>query len=130
MIRCERQGPDFRVQFSNGTFAAVCDATPDKGGQGAGFRPHELLEAALGSCTAIILDAAAKARGIHLDGLNVTVTLNRDEDPAVAAYTCAIELIGDLTPEQRDRLMRVARACPVRNTLSRKVTFRETSVDA
>ena len=30
--------------------AASSDNTPDKGGKGAGFRPHELLEAALACC--------------------------------------------------------------------------------
>lgn len=124
MVRCQRQGPEYRVQFSNGTFEAVCDAAPDKGGQGAGFCPHELLEAALGSCTAIIIDAAAHARGIKLDGINVNVTLDRD-DPALAAYVCEIELVGDLDPELRKRLLRVARACPVRNTLARRVEFRD-----
>jgi putative redox protein len=124
-MRCERTGPDHMVRFSNGTFEAVCDATPDKGGRGQGFRPHELLEAALGSCTAMIIGMSAAAHNIPLAGVAVTVSLDRD-DPAVAAFVCEIELSGDLDADQRTRLMRAARACPVRKTLSRRIEFRET----
>jgi uncharacterized OsmC-like protein len=36
----------YQIRFTNGTDAAVSDATNDKGGTGSGFPPHELLEAA------------------------------------------------------------------------------------
>lgn len=124
MMRCERQGPGYRVRFSNGTFEAFCDAPPDKGGGGQGFRPHELLEAALGSCTAMIVNLAAEAHAIPLTGVAVTVRLDRD-DPAEAAFVCEIELSGDLDEGQRTRLVRAARGCPVRKTLSRRIVFRE-----
>ena len=124
MMRCQRQGSDYQVRFSSGTCEGVCDASPDKGGQGAGFRPHELLEAAVGSCTAMIVDMAAKAHNIPLDGVSVTVRLDRD-DPAVAVFVCEIELKGDLDAAQRNRLLRLARGCPVRRTLGRRIEFRE-----
>jgi putative redox protein len=123
-MRCERTGPQYLVRFSNGTFEAVCDAGPDKGGRGQGFRPHELLEAALGSCTAMIIGMSAAAHGIPLTGVAVTVSLDR-EDPAVAAFVCEIELSGDLDEGQRTRLLRAARGCPVRKTLARRSEFRE-----
>ena len=123
MMRCERLGPDYQVRFSNGTLEATCDATSDKGGQGLGFRPHELLEASVGSCTAMMLAMAAKARDIPLTGLVVNVELDRS-DPDLAAFTCTIELTGDLDAKQKSRLLRAARACPVRQTLSRRIEFR------
>ena len=128
MMRCERSGPDYRVRVGNGTFETVCDATPDKGGQGQGFRPHELLEGALGSCTAMIIGMSAAAHGIPLDGVTVTVDLDRD-DPAVAAFVVTIELAGDLDAGQRARLLRAAKACPVRKTLGRRIEFREKAVE-
>ena len=123
-MRCERLGDPYQVRFSNGVVEAVCDATTDKGGGGQGFRPHELLEAALGSCTAMMLSMYAQNHGIPLEGATVTVTLSRD-NPGVTAFACDIELRGDLDEDQRRRLLRAARACPVRKTLSNTIVFEE-----
>jgi len=124
MIRCQSQKTPFQVLFSNGTFSGVCDATTDKGGDGQGFRPHELLEAALGSCTTMIVGMYATAHEIPLDGVSVTVNLDRG-DPETAAFTCEIAFSGDLTEAQREKLLQAARACPVRKTLSRRIVFTE-----
>lgn len=124
MVRCERTGLEQPVRVSNGKFETFCDTTPDKGGQGQGFRPHELLEAGLGSCTAMIIGMSAAAHGIPLTGVAVTVNLDRD-DPAVAAFVVEIELTGDLDDSQRARLLRAAKGCPVRKTLGRRIAFRE-----
>jgi len=124
MIRCQSQDAPYQVQFSNGNFSAVCDAGVAKGGAGQGFRPHELLEAALGSCVTMLLGMYAQTHDIPLTGVAVTVALDRSEADS-AAFTCAIGLSGDLTDAQRHRLMRAARACPVRKTLSSRMTFTE-----
>ena len=125
MIQCQSLDAPYQVRFSNDRFSGVCDATPDKGGSGQGFRPHELLEAALGSCVTMMLGMYAKAHGIPLTGVAVTVTLDRS-DSETASFACAIKLSGDLTDAQRQKLMRAARACPVRKTLSRRLTVTET----
>uniref|UniRef100_I2Q1V6 Putative redox protein, regulator of disulfide bond formation n=1 Tax=Desulfovibrio sp. U5L TaxID=596152 RepID=I2Q1V6_9BACT len=117
MIRCRSQETPYRTVFTNGLFSGVCDASPDKGGAGEGFRPHELLEAALGSCLAMTLSMYARHHGIALAGAEVAVSLDRTE-PGVTAFVCRIELSGDLTDIERTRLLRAARACPVRKTLS------------
>lgn len=125
MIRCQSQETPYRTVFTNGTFSGVCDASTDKGGGGQGFRPHELLEAALGSCLTMLLDMYAKTHGLPLDGVAVTVSLDRGE-PGTTAFVCEIELSGDrLTGAQRGKLLRAARACPVRKTLSNKLVFVE-----
>jgi putative redox protein len=61
------------MSFSNGQHHTAADNTPEKGGQGAGFRPHELLEAALASCTNIRLRMYADNYRIHLVGVRTTV---------------------------------------------------------
>lgn len=121
-MRCESLEEPYKVRFSNGVVEAVCDATVDKGGRGGGFRPHDLLEAALGSCTAMVLSMYARTHGIPLEGATVTVTLSRDE-PGVTAFAYDIELRGDLDANQRKRLLRAVRACPVRKTLSNTIIF-------
>lgn len=124
MIRCQSRETPYQVVFSNGDFSAVCDAPVDKGGTGQGFRPHELLEAALGSCVTMLLGMYAKTHDIPLSGVSVSVSLDRSE-PGVSEFVCAIELSGDLDDGQRKRLLRLAQACPVRKTLSNRLVFTE-----
>ena len=102
----------------------MCDTTPDKGGAGQGFRPHELLEAALGSCLVMIMTKFAASHDIPLSGVAVAVTLDRS-DPETAAYACAITLEGNLTEDDRRRILRAARSCPVRRTLGCKAVVVE-----
>ncbi|MBU1230039.1 MAG: OsmC family protein [Proteobacteria bacterium] len=92
------------------------------GGPG-GFRPHDLLEAAVASCLCIVVRMAADKRGIPLAGVRASVAVNRDaKDESVFEYS--LELEGDLTAEQRTLLLRAATACPVKRTLSRRIAFR------
>lgn len=128
MMRCERTDKESRVRFSNGTFEAYCDADPKMGGKGEGFRPHELLEAALGSCTAMVIGMSASVHGMPMTGVAVTVNLDLD-DPAAAAFVVEIELFGDLDELQRTKLIRAAKGCPVRKTLGRRIEFREKAKD-
>lgn len=127
MIRCQSLETPCQVVFSNGTFSGVCDATADKGGGGQGFRPHELLEAALGSCVTMLLGMYAKAHDIPLLRVTVSVSLDRSE-PGVTEFVCAIGLEGDLDDGQRKRLLRLARACPVRKTLAGRLVFTEKAI--
>ncbi|OLN27508.1 hypothetical protein DVDV_2104 [Desulfovibrio sp. DV] len=124
MVVCQGLAVPLQVAFGNGTFSGVCDATPDKGGAGQGFRPHELLEAALGSCLVMVMTKYALAHAIPLVRAGVTVTLDRS-DSEVAAYGCTVALEGDLTEEERRKILRAARACPVRRTLGCRVVVTE-----
>lgn len=124
MIVCENEATRFKTRFTDGVHTAHADAAPDKGGAGSGFNPHDLLEAALGTCIAITLEMYAVHHAIPLNGVKVTVELDR-KDPAEPVFAYAIELKGDLDPGQRDRLLRAAKACPVHKTLSRPLAFRD-----
>ncbi len=122
MIRAESQPEKFRVRFTNGEQSAFSDATPDKGGSGAGFRPHELLEAALASCMNMTLRMHAEKRGIPLVDVSVTVTLDRtpQEGPV---FEYRVDFGDLLSEEDMEELLRVLETCPVRSTLSKALRF-------
>ncbi|MYL82085.1 OsmC family peroxiredoxin [Desulfovibrio aerotolerans] len=124
MMVCHGLKKPLQVAFGNGSFTGVCDATTDKGGAGEGFRPHELLEAALGSCLVMVMTKYAAAHGLPLAWATVTVTLDRS-DPDVAAYGCEVSLEGNLTNAQRQKILRAARVCPVRRTLGCRTVVTE-----
>ncbi len=48
MIEAASGAVRYQTQLTNGTHSVISDTTQDKGGSGSGFRPHDLLEAALG----------------------------------------------------------------------------------
>jgi putative redox protein len=95
---------------------------PDKDGGAEGFRPHELLEAALACCINMQVRTYAESYAVPLDSVTIRVRLDRGADGAV--FHTEVELHGEsLTREQRERLIEIAGACPVRQTLSKPIRF-------
>jgi uncharacterized OsmC-like protein len=82
------------------------------------LNPYELLGAALGSSTAMTLRLYADRMGWPLDRVQVSVSHHPSGEDSGAAFERAIILEGDLSPEQRQRLLDVASYCPVDRTLS------------
>lgn len=121
MITTESRAEHYRTVFSNGGQRAVADATAEHGGAGAGFRPHELLEAALATCVNMTVRAYAEAHGILVGEVRTRVELDRSNANA-AVFHYGVEIDG-ATPEEKERLLRAARACPVRKTLARAIRF-------
>ena len=126
MIKCSSTEANFETYFTNGKHQGVCDAPVEKGGGGAGFGPHELLEAGLAGCLNIWLRKYAAEHRIPLTGITTEVSLNR-QVPKDAVFTYAIELRGPLTEGQRQELILAAQSCPVHQTLSRKISFQPRS---
>ena len=117
MIEASETGAGYRNRLSNGKLVAQGDMPADKGGDGDGFRPHELLEAALASCMSMTVRMAAEKYGYPLEHVAVTVTLDRS-DPEAFAFDYRLALSGDLTEAQRSRLERAAAQCPVSKTIA------------
>jgi putative redox protein len=122
MIEAVSEQPPFRTRFSNGAEHATSDTTADKGGSGGGFRPHELLEAAMATCVNMMVRMYAENHGVPLVGVTTTVDLDRS-DPDEVVFRYDIRLDGLLSAEQKERLIRAGGACPVRRTLSKRIRF-------
>ncbi len=122
MIHTTSDSPRYCTRFSNGTHEALADTTADKGGSCGGFRPHDLLEAALATCVNMTMRMFADHHGIPLRGVETKVELDRAQ-PDEVVFRYAVTLDGELTAEQRDKLLYAAAACPVRRTLSKKIRF-------
>ena len=125
MIKAKSEQTSYKTVFTNGKVQFIADTTPDKGGTGEGFGPHELLEAALATCTNITLRKVAEQLSIPLRDLSVTVTLDRS-NPEEPCFDCVVHLPADLSESDRQRLATGADACPVHQTLLKKIAFRVT----
>jgi putative redox protein len=122
MVKTQSEPASFLTTVSTQFHRIPSDTVPDNGGSGAGFRPHELLEASLASCLNIWLRMYASKHGLPLASVETTVQLHKDRE-GEATFEYMIELKGDLTDAQRAKLLLIAETCPVRQTLSRQLKF-------
>ena len=124
MVTSNSLSPNYLTRLSDGTHEILADIPPEHGGQNAGFKPHDLLEAALASCMAMTVRVAAAHHNIPLTGVSVSVSLD-GSDPAEAVFSYTTTLEGDLTEQQRASLLRAVNACPVKKTLNKKLVFQQ-----
>jgi putative redox protein len=104
------------VQLAIGQHVLIADTSPDNGGDDLGPDPHELLDAALASCTALTLTLYARRKGMKLASIEVEV--DHDESDGVCRMRREVRLVGELSADERTRLLEIANRCPVHRTLS------------
>jgi uncharacterized OsmC-like protein/pimeloyl-ACP methyl ester carboxylesterase len=102
------------------------DEPKSYGGTDRGLTPYQFLAAGLGACTSMTVRMYARRKGWPLDHISVDVTHDKvhaqDADNGMRpleTFTRAITLEGDLTEDQRQRLLEIADKCPVHRTLER-----------
>jgi len=124
----------FQQEIISDRHHLIADEPKDAGGLGSGPGPYDLLLAALGACTSMTLRLYADRKKIPLARTQVRLRHHR-----IYAKDCAecetkegmldridrvITLEGELTAEQRARLMEIADKCPVHRTLTSEVSIR------
>lgn len=107
-----------------GTHKLRADERAEKGGDDNGPEPHELLAAALGSCTAMTLKVYADRKGWPLKDVGVRITGESADGRYVLTRT--LTLAGELDAEQRKRLVEIAEKCPVHKTLAGEIVINTT----
>jgi putative redox protein len=124
MIRATSEEPRYLNKFSNGKGAGFADVSEEQGGTGISFRPHDLLEAALATCINITLRMYAERHGLPLEDVSTVVSLDHGSSGTETIFRYEVELRGgNLTNEQRAKLLEIARSCSVRRSLSRPIRF-------
>ena len=98
------------------------DAPADLGGGDTAPTPDHLLLSSLGACTAITVRMYAVRKQWPLAGVEVALRFNPDGKPAAGTdIERKITLLGELTDEQRERLLQIANACPIHKVLTGEV---------
>ena len=107
----------------DGTHRLMTDEPVNVGGHGSAPAPHELLPAAIAACISTTL--VMYARRNHWDIGQITVDVAYDHRSTPRRADIAVELTGDVTADQLERLERVAAACPVRRSIETGIEFDE-----
>ncbi len=129
-----RTGASYRTEIQAGRHSLVGDEPQDVGGEDAGPTPYGYLLSALGSCTGMTLRMYADRKEWSLD--ETIVRLSHEKIHAEDCENCEteegrvdhiereIEVRGDLSDDQRDRLLEIANKCPVHRTLHGEIDIR------
>ena len=119
---------DFQVEVTAGGVHFLADEPVEVGGLGSGPTPYDLLCAGLGACTAMTLRMYARRKGWPMRRVRVCVghAKIKGEDPP-DGFLREVALDGELTAEQRLRLLEIAERCPIHDTLKQgaRVSTRE-----
>ena len=115
------QGP-LQQKLTAGDLHFLSDAEVSKGGSGTGPSPHEYLGAALAACTSMTLKMYAGRKEIKLDNAIVTVDIERHDD--VETFSREIQLQGNLSAEEKERLLEIAHKCPIHKALSGQIQIK------
>lgn len=109
----------FQVEVSAAGTRFLVDEPASVGGLGSGPTPYDLLASALGACTAMTVRLYAARKAWPLEAVTVRVLHRRDGLGGKDRFAREIVLTGDLTAEQRRRMLEIANRCPVHETLER-----------
>lgn len=122
----------FVQNISVGPHAFQADEPSANGGNDAGPEAHELLLAALGACASITVQMYAHRKQWPLEGVHVHLSYARVPSEGQSgsktgmgnAIEMGISFSGDLSEDQRRRLLKIAAKCPVHRILTSQVEIR------
>jgi putative redox protein len=127
-----RIGPDgYTSDVTASGHRFLADEPASVGGDDKGPSPYDLLLASLGACTAMTLRMYADRKGWALHDATVELSHTRvhardcedceSDQGMITRIERRLTIEGDLTDEQRGRLLEIAERCPVHKTLHGEV---------
>jgi putative redox protein len=104
-------------------------------GEDTGPNPYDMLLGALGACKIMTMQMYARRKGWVIDDLNVDLSIRKihardceeceSETSMIDLIDTSIQIEGDLTSDQIDRLLQIADRCPVHRTLTSETVIRK-----
>jgi len=128
-------GPEgYTTSISAAGHHLTADEPESAGGADRGPDPYALLLSSLGACKLITLRMYADRKGWPLERASIGLSHHRQHakdcedcestEGTVSRIEAALELDGDLTDEQRARLLEIADRCPVHKTLTGEIVIK------
>ncbi len=104
----------------------ITDAPVDNHGKGAHFSPTDLVATALGTCTLTLLGIVADRHGISLEGTTVKVEKHMVAEPVrrIGRLPVDIYMGQPIEDKYKDRLVKAAETCPVKQSVHPDIDLR------
>ncbi len=116
----------------------LADEPESYGGTNRGMSPYGFLASGLGACTSMTIRMYARRKGWPLDHVQVDVCHDKvhaqdagaaGKSEKIDSFRREITLTGELSEDQRQRLLEIADKCPVHRTLERSSEIVTTLTD-
>lgn len=108
-----------RFDITSGGHTIITDQPVEDGGRNEGMGPVDLFVGSIASCVAYFVGRYCERHKIPAEGLRVEADWSMAERPhRVGAVSMKITLPAHITPEQRERLLKVAHGCTVHQSLA------------
>lgn len=108
-----------RYDITSGRHRVVTDQPEEDGGHNAGMSPVELFVGSVAGCVGYFVGQFCARHDISREGLAVDAEWEMAEGPhRVGTMVLAIRLPHRLTPEMKERLLKVAHGCTVHQSLA------------
>ena len=103
----------------------------ENGGKDAGPTPTELVLSGLAACTVSTLRMYVDKKGWNVDKIEVELQIQttKTEKGQSAEIESVIKITGDVTTEQRQRMLEIARKCPIHKLLTNPIQINSQLVD-
>ncbi len=122
----------FKTTLTAGKHELVSDEpTTVEGGQNLGADPYDYLLMSLGTCTVMTVKMYAQRKGWEIGDMYMELRHNKShvedcktcEDPSSKIDVIEKELIikGNISDEQKEKLLEISKKCPVHRTLLNEV---------
>jgi|JI10StandDraft_1071094.scaffolds.fasta_scaffold203490_2 putative redox protein len=120
-IQAHNVNAHYKTSISNGRNVQISDEPFENGGQDLGFSPTDLLCASLAACTSITLRMYADRKEMSVDEIHVDIWFEEDKELGITKLNRKIGLTGNITEEQRTRLLQIADKCHVHKILTHPI---------
>ena len=128
----------FAQEIQIGSHEVFADEPVSYGGTDAGASPYDLILAALGACTSMTIGFYARKRSWPVDKITVSLWHSKihakdcddceTKEGRIDRIEMEIHLDGQLSADQRAKLMEVAGRCPVHQTLTHEINIQTRAV--
>jgi putative redox protein len=120
-IQAQIDRSHYRTVITTNKHSLITDEPLAAGGTDTAPSPLDLLLSSLGGCTAITLRMYIDRKMWVVDDITVNVELFEIDGAKLIELQLSFE--GELSDEQRQRLVQIANACPIHKMLSGKTVI-------
>jgi putative redox protein len=121
-VVAENNSDALTTNVQAGEHKAIGDEPISIGGKDMGPSPGDYLCMALASCKAITLRMYVQRKKWDIQNITVRVSLERLDEGGITSHTFYAQILVDTSvpQEQKERLIYIAKACPISKLLSKQ----------